>query len=242
MKLFGKGSDSMPETRRFGAIPSLPDAADLPLAAAFDRLRVAAAVPPPAFARSNVGPLLNQGDTPMCVAYSAAGQQGWFDYQELGKWYGFDFAHHFRDIGGTSAGAYIRTSLSRRVNYGLPEKGWTPSDGKHRAKMFVRVAVNPSALRQALVLMPLVIGVKWPYSWMRTEPDGMLPTPGGGEAGGHAIWVPSYNGRGLIPRNSWGPWGAITPGAPKGNGNCILQWDHLDRVFEAWGVLDAPSK
>jgi len=224
--------------RVFGAIPSPPDTADLPLSAAYDRLRMAAAAPPPFFSRPHVGPLMNQKDTPQCVAYSAAGQQAWFDFTEKGKWYNFDTNKHFREIGGTSAGAYIRTSLNLRVSSGLPVRGWRPEPWNHRDKLYVRVAVNPNALRQALVLMPLVIGVKWPWSWMHPDDNGLLPSPSGGEAGGHAIWVHSYNTEGIIPRNSWGAWGCKVPTAPKGNGNCILEWDHLNRVFEVWGVLD----
>ena len=127
------------------------------------------------------------------------------------------------------------------MNYGLPLKSWRPNPWQHRDKLYVRVQVQPLALRQALMTMPLVIGVQWPWSWMQTDDTGLLPTPAGGEAGGHAIWVHSYNTEGLIPRNSWGPWGCKTATAPKGNGNCILPFDHLNRVFEAWGVLDAPT-
>ena len=230
------------QVRIFGCIPSPPDPRDLPLSAAFDRLGIEAAPPPPSFSRPHVGPLLNQGSTPQCVAYSSAGSQMWLDYTERGKWYSFDYAHHFRDIGGGSYGAYLRDSLVRRVNYGYPEKGLRANDANHRLKMFVRVPVTRTALMQAIVLAPLLIGVRWNNAWMHTLPDGMLPEPKGGDPGRHALWVPSYVPRGIVPRNSWGAWGAQTPTAPRGNGNCVLGWDYLDRVYDAWSIIDLPTK
>ena len=128
--------------------------------------------------------------------------------------------------------------LVQRVNYGLPEASWRPNDANHRLKMFVRVPVTKLDLMRAIVVAPLLIGVKWNNAWMHTLPDGMLPEPKGGDPGGHALWVPSYVPRGIVPRNSWNGWGAQTPDAPRGNGNCILSWNDLGRVYDAWMIVD----
>jgi hypothetical protein len=110
-----------------GWIESPPDDRDWHVAdlyaatgtAAPDALPSAYHVPAPLY------PVTDQGASPMCVAYSAAGEQGWYDLRDTGLAL-FDETLFFSQIGGTPSGAVIRDALARRLSAGYPSRA-TPS-------------------------------------------------------------------------------------------------------------------
>ncbi len=91
-------------------------------------------VPPPLY------PVVDQGSSPMCVAYSAAGEQGWYDLRDTGLAL-FDEALFFRQIGGTASGAVIRDALSARLSAGYPPQGHPELAGQHRIAAYYAVPV-----------------------------------------------------------------------------------------------------
>ena len=74
-----------------------------------------------------LNPVVDQGSSPMCVAYSAAGEQGWYDLRDTGLAL-FDEALFFRQIGGTRDGAVIRDALARRLSAARDRGGRVRAD------------------------------------------------------------------------------------------------------------------
>jgi hypothetical protein len=94
-----------------GAIPSPPDERDYPIDALYAALGVDLPVTlPAAFASVPVPPILDQGLTPQCVAYSTAGMKDFQDYddQAPARWWNFDEGRFFSLIGGGPNGAILR--------------------------------------------------------------------------------------------------------------------------------------
>ncbi len=174
-------------------------------------------------------PVVDQGSSPQCVAYSAAGEQGWYDLRDTGLAL-FDEALFFRQIGGTSNGAVIRDALTARLSAGYPVSGHPELAGQHRIAAYYAVPVSQADLCTAILSFgPVVIGTPWANSWFHPV-NGVLP-PFDRAVGGHAILAVGWDATGLRLRNSWGAdWGQA--------GEATLPWAELGRVREAWKSVD----
>ncbi len=174
-------------------------------------------------------PVVDQGSSPMCVAYSAAGEQGWYDLRDTGLAL-FDEALFFRQIGGTQDGAVVRDALARRLSAGYPVAGHPELAQQHRIAAYYSVLVTQADLCAAtLAFGPLVIATPWASSWFHPV-DGVLPAFDRA-VGGHAIQAVGWDAAGLRLRNSWGAdWGQA--------GEATLPWDQMHHVREAWKALD----
>ena len=174
-------------------------------------------------------PVVDQGSTPQCVAYSAAGEQGWYDLRDTGLAL-FDEALFFRQIGGTSNGAVIRDAPNARLTAGYPVAGHPELAGQHRIAAYYAVPVAQADLCAAILSFgPLVIGTPWARSWFHPV-DGVLPAFDSA-VGGHAILAVGWDATGLRLRNSWGAdWGQA--------GEVTLPWAQLAHVREAWKAVD----
>jgi hypothetical protein len=215
-----------------GWIESPPDDRDWHVAdlyaatgtAAPDALPSAYHVPAPLY------PVTDQGASPMCVAYSAAGEQGWYDLRDTGLAL-FDETLFFSQIGGTPSGAVIRDALARRLSAGYPVSGHPELAGRHRIAAYYAVPVAQADLCAAILSFgPLVLGTPWANAWFRPRSDGTLP-PFDHAVGGHAIVAVGWDATGLRLRNSWGAdWGQA--------GEATLPWSELAHVREAWKAVD----
>ena len=174
-------------------------------------------------------PVVDQGSSPMCVAYSAAGEQGWYDLRDTGLAL-FDEALFFRQIGGSTNGALIRDALNARLAAGYPVAGHPELAAQHRIAAYYSVPVTQADLYGGILSFgPLVIGTPWASSWFHPV-DGVLP-PFDRAVGGHAILAVGWDATGLRLRNSWGAdWGD--------QGEATLPWGELGRVREAWKAVD----
>jgi hypothetical protein len=174
-------------------------------------------------------PVVDQGSSPMCVAYSAAGEQGWYDLRDTGLAL-FDEPLFFRQIGGSSNGAVIRDALARRLSAGYPVAAHPELAGQHRIAAYYSVPVAQAHLCAAILSFgPLVIGTPWASSWFRPV-NGVLPAFDAA-VGGHAILAVGWDATGLRLRNSWGAdWGQA--------GEATLPWPHIGHVREAWKAVD----
>jgi len=217
--------------RGLGWIESPPDERDWPVHALYAAIGTAVpeALPASYHVPAPLYPVVDQGSTPQCVAYSAAGEQGWYDLRDTGLAL-FDEALFFRQIGGTANGAVIRDALARRLAAGYPVAGHPELAGQHRIAAYYRVPVTQADLCTAILAFgPLVIGTPWANAWFHPV-NGVLP-PFDRSVGGHAIVAVGWDASGLRLRNSWGvDWGD--------GGEATLPWDQLHYVGEAWKALD----
>lgn len=220
--------------RGLGWIPSPEDARDFPLAAAFDALGLDApdALPASYHVPAPLYPVLDQGSSPMCVAYSAAAEQGWFDLRDSGLAL-FDEPLFFARIGGTVNGAVIRVALAERLKDGYPVDGHADQAGAHRIAAYYAVPVTRADLCAAIQSFgPVVIGTPWYHRWFAPV-GGVLGTPDY-SVGGHAILAVGWDATGLRLRNSWGAdWGQ--------GGEATLPWAQLHYLREAWKAVDVKT-
>ena len=216
-----------------GAIPDEPDERDYPL----DALYAAEDIdptPPDALPASYVVPgmpaVLDQGTSPMCVAYSSSALKGWQDRRDQERWFDFDEPRFFRQIGGTAAGARVRDAMESLLATGYPVVQ-TGDQGRHRIAAYFTVPVTGAAIKAAIHdLGPVVISTPWFRSWFHPTQAGILPTPDT-RVGGHAIVAYGWDYRGLRLRNSWGAdWGI--------EGDCFMPEVDLRHVVGAWKAAD----
>lgn len=213
-----------------GALPSPPDDRDWQ----FDgHLAGAVGSALPSFRLGNRPPVLNQLDTPMCVAFSTSVEQNWQDHAEHGRFFDFWESLFFQRIGGNSQGAFMRAALDELLTDGYPEADSTLEAFEHRCASYVAVTKSVSAIKSAIVNFGgvLVIG-PWFDNWTEgLGPLAVLPRPSGGGTG-HAWWGVGWDEYGMLCQNSWGPlWGD--------NGLFRMPWSSvLDTTWEVWGTLD----
>lgn len=163
---------------------------------------------PARFRWGSMPAVLNQGDTPRCVAFSTSTVKAWQDRLEWGRFYNFDEAKFARQIGTTAVGAYMSRALVQLDDYGYPVVN-VGQRSKHRILEYWSVPVNAGDIKRAVAEYGPVLVIGWWYdSWWQTRRDGILRAPTS-IAGGHAYVVYGWdNDRGLRIRNSWGTgWG-----------------------------------
>ena len=217
----------MTASRGLGALPSPPDDRD------FDADTLLAALPtlalPAHYSVRRLPDPLDQGNTPQCVAYSAAALKAWADKRDQGHWFHFNEHLFFTRIGGGPDGAYVRDAMREMLHTGYPTQ--VGHADRHRIAAYYRVKVEPTRIKRAIRrLGPVIVSMDWANSWYTPRPGGILPRFDV-RVGGHAIMAIGWNSHGLRLRNSWGAdWGR--------HGNCTLPWDELDHVWEVWKTID----
>lgn len=219
-----------------GAIPSPPDDRDYPIEALYAALNIPVPDPaalPAVFASTPVPPILNQGSTPQCVAFSAAGVKDFQDYDDTTPtWYDFDHDLFFNRIGGGPNGAFLRTAQDQLLKVGYPLVGNAAAAAQHKTSSYFAVPVTVADIKAAISTFgEVVFGVTWGNSWFNPNSAGVLP-PFDYEAGGHAIRCRGWDdSKGFRLPNSWGAgWGV--------NGECYLPYSELSHVFEVWKAAD----
>ena len=222
----------MTEQHGLGLLPSPPDDRDFPIERLYSLRGIEPVATPPAeyIVPGDPGPVLNQGNTPQCVAYSSAGMKEYQDRLDQGEWFNFNESLFFSRIGGGPNGAYVRDAMKQLLAAGYPVVG-VDDAAEHKIAAYYAVPVTELDIQQALMAFgPVIIGTTWYNSWFDPT-KGVLPKPDY-EVGGHAIRAIGWDSRGLRLRNSWGSsWGI--------SGDCWLPWKYLaSAVGECWKAVD----
>ena len=212
-----------------GALEDEPDPRDYPLDALYAAEDIEPTEPdalPASYAAPGMPPVLDQGSSPMCVAFSSSAMKSWMDKRDQAHWFDFNEPAFFRQIGGTSAGARVRDAMDRLLAAGYP-----PDPTHHKIAAYFAVPVTASAIKAAILdLGPVIISTPWYRSWFTPTRDGILRTPDV-KVGGHAIVAYGWDNRGIRLRNSWGTdWGI--------GGDCWMPTVDLARVVGVWKAVD----
>ena len=224
--------------RILNALPSPPDPRDYPHVAE----TVTLAALPSRWTWAGLGPVLDQGSSPECTAYSAVGIRQWHEKRDANGLVAFSpsilyqrvKALELRETGYEWDGAYLRDVLRIMKGSGTPL-----TNGAQGGKIarYERVDLAVAPMKAALAAGPLYVGLNWDAAWFRCPVTLMLAPPVGQIVGGHAVyvwgWDDTANGGSWLIRNSWGkPW-------DKGNGNAYLPYAHwATHAFEAWIAYD----
>ena len=174
-------------------------------------------------------PVLDQGSTPQCVAFSQSALKAYEDLKDQGP-FNFDEGLFFRRIGGNANGAYVRSGLTQMLHVGYPVVG-TDQSGLHRIAAYYAVPLTEADIQKAIVNFGIVsILVYWQEEWFHPV-NGVLPA-GRHYAGNHEIDIIGWDARGAHLRNSWGTHYGI-------GGDVWLSWPQLTaHAIEAWKTID----
>lgn len=228
--------DELPDDLHgLGGIQSPPDDRDFTMAQLLaDSGQQLTAALPASFTLGTLPPVLNQGNTPMCVAFSHSALKAFEDRRDQGRFFDFDEPRFFAAIGGGPNGAVIRVALDRLLKVGYPVVS-AGDASHHRIRAYYAIPKTQAAISQAIHdFGPLEMGSPWYHSWFRpvgAAGSRTLPAPDY-VVGGHAYLAVGYTPAGVILRNSWGSaWGD--------GGNAIMRWAYvLHSVWEVWKALD----
>ena len=230
----------MGTTYGLGAIPSGPDERDLRL----ERLLRPSATPLPSrFDCQPLPPVMDQGETPECVAYACAAMKSYeeaHDPTEPPGWIAFDadgLYKRCKEVDGfpSEEGTQPRVALRVLRREGINAlAGGGPDPRRYEIKAYYRCPVEIAALQSALMQFgPLVVAMAWYDAWFSPARDGTLPPPTGEPVGGHAVLLHGWDqASGFLVRNSWGRrWGH--------GGDFTMPFSYLPAVWEAWKTIDA---
>ena len=221
-----------------GWIPSPPDPRDFPIQQLYSARRIEKPLGFAAdFTVAQVPPVLNQGSTPQCVAYSTSELKAQQDRIDQGQFYDFDEPRFFGQIGGTAAGAVVRVAFDQMLHLGYPVVGSVDGAKDHKIAAYYAVPVSASEFQAALQSFgPIVIGMSWDTAFDSVPSSGILPKPKGVSRGGHAVliigWKTISGVLYFLIQNSWGTsWGL--------GGRCYLAASYLGAIVgEAWKAVD----
>jgi len=220
-------------TYGLGAIQSPEDPRDFPIEALYAaRGMVPAVALPTAYTvPAPLAPVVDQGSSPMCVAYSSGWVKVYEDLRDQGP-FNADEPTFFAQIGGGPNGAYTRDAFTRMLNFGYPPVGNAAAAGQHKIAAYYSVPVERTALCQAILdFGPVVLSMPWYSNWFSVDADGDLRPPAT-QVGGHAIVAVGWDASGLWLQNSWGTDFGVQ------GGRCRLPWAYLSRVWEAYKAVD----
>jgi hypothetical protein len=221
-------------TYGLGALPDPPDDRDYPL----DALYAAEGIDPTpldalpsSYRVPLMPPVLDQGSSPMCVAFGSSALKGQQDRIDQLRYFDFNEPLFFERIGGTADGAIPRVAMERLRGYGYPVVS-LDREGQHRIAAYYAVPPTFDAIRSAIVdFGPVGISSTWYRSWFHPV-AGVLPPPAT-MVGRHFFVGYGWDGDRIRARNSWGTdWGLA--------GDFLLPREYLnaDGTTGAWKTVD----
>jgi C1A family cysteine protease len=231
---------------KFGWLKDKPDSRDYKYTA---KPEVIAVLPASADLRSSDTPILDQGSMGSCAAHAAVGVFEWLQKFKTGKYVAGSRMFIYkeaRDIDGSTGdvGTYLRSVAAVMANEGVPPEsiwGYSSSlldtepttavkteaikshvDSYWRLDGGTQTETNNN-IKAALATngLPPMFGCTVYDSIFNTGSDGMVPSPGGSVAGGHAMDILGYDDakQRFLIKNSWGTsWGGKCPTVQLPNG------------------------
>lgn len=197
--------------------------------------------------RKRLGKVLNQGNKPHCVGFSAASLKMHQEWYELKRYRNFDadwLYYECKKLDGipNADGTYIRTALDVMAKTGMRTK-----DGKdfYKVGQYIRLE-NVRQIKEALfVIGPVLVGITVDTGIYKPRKDGMVPEPNDDTCGGHAMQIVGYDdeirttkGKGaFLIKNSWGTAYGL-------KGYIWLPYSHFSHYFgwDAWRTLDVKNE
>lgn len=206
---------------------------------------------PAKFSLSSLGPVLNQGRTPMCVAYGSSTLKMNQEFKEHKKYYTFDPEWLYSECKKADGsphieGTYIRAALKIMQDYGYiakAERYKLKEDTYFKIDRYVRLT-SVQQMKEAMYHVgPVIFGITVDRGIYNPNRAGVIPEPDVSTAlGGHCMVAVGWDNskrcdksRGaFLVKQSWG--------AEYGNKGYIwIPYTHFTayKDFDAWRVVDA---
>lgn len=199
-----------------------------------------------------MGPVLDQGTTPQCVAFTSAAIKMHEEYREHRRYYSLDTARLYasckqQDGYPTQPGTTMRTAasiLTDEANGGMASMNQLQLDGRLRPLPIEKVFTIASYVRCATLDEikealygddPVALGMRVDTRWQAPGAGGQLGQPTGHILGGHEVAVCGWDDerQSLLIKNSWGVSYAYF-------GYAWLPYSHLVEYddWDAWWLTD----
>ncbi len=231
------------EHKGLGRIVDQPDERDHPI-----RRYLAPRPTPTRFSRmAQLGPVLDQGLTPTCVAHGAATVKTQQERRDHRRTYQFNPHYLYmlcktRDGIPHLDGTFTRTALDilHEIGYGRLSKPWETDAGRYKIKAYARLRTIAEMEETIRYIGPVLIGLDWDASWSWRST--LLGTPSHiRPAGGHLMVIAAFDraAQRFTIRNSWGA-DAHT------GGNVDITYHEIERQLalpdwqsaDVWSVVD----
>lgn len=205
---------------------------------------------PDKFKLTALGPVMDQGSTSQCVAYSMATVKMHQEFKEHKKYYSFDPSWLYElckqnDGIPDQDGTFIRVALGLVQDMGYlakAERYKLKEDTHFRIDKYVRLT-SVQQIKEAIYHVgPVVFGIMLDEGVYKPDRLGVIPEPNDRHLGGHAMtivgWDDSKRCQGstgaFLVKNSWG-----TDYGKKGY--VWYPYTHFDHYegWDAWRVVDA---
>ena len=175
--------------------------------------------------QTQLSPILNQGNTNMCVTYAISTYIDWnINMSKMTKCRDNNVDRKSIYSARTKLGDNGMT-IKEALNY-IKTIGVKTNVGLSKIKHFAKIG-SIDSLKQALIANGPCIGGLMCYGdyidfWNKKSNKPM---------GGHAISIIGFNKQGFIIRNSWG--------MNYGNdGYALIKYSDFDKFFEIWTIID----
>lgn len=191
------------------------------------------------------GPVLDQGQTPECVAFTSTSVLLHQEFTEHKHYYQFDphwlYAECKKIDGIPGDGTVYRAALQVMQKQGLLAHMSGTTTRMFTIANYARLA-TVQEIKEAVLYANGVVayGSDIDSNWYKCPPSGILGKPNDQIIGGHEVsvegWDDTIAGGALLIKNSWGlGWGY--------DGYCWLPYSHLAAYpdFDLWKTIDESS-
>lgn len=202
------------------------------------------------FKLENLGPVLDQGQEPKCVAFSSASQKYYSEYLQHGEYFNFDPHWLYaeckkRDGIPNEGGTFIRVALEIMHDLGYkakPGHGGLTVDTYFKIDNHVRLTSLQQIKEATYTIGPVLFGIGVDQGIFYPDNNGIVAEPNGQIEGGHAMMICGWDDAKQCKGSVGAFWVKNSWGTAYGDGGYMwLPYSHFSTYedWDAWKTVDA---